>query len=351
MEHLDISVVVYVQANSIIGLGHCVRVRALVDSLPFEYRLALNTDDELAAHFFPDAELHSRSEILSVLAARCRSELVILITDCPNVPDEIWNFKHPKLIKVAIDDIGSAVLNCDILINCSGYPGYHRYPSMQNGISLLGLKYSPLRAEFGCAARFILRGKYLGVMAGSSQIASDWIRAVLDMDFSHLCSPGYIRVVMSPSAQHFAEIQRYGDEKGISVRRGLSTAEILDFFRECRLCVMTAGTSLYEAFCCKVPVVAYPIQQNMKKECAYYETEGLLVNVVDGMNEAALAGAIRNIWADSETLEGMSARARAQVDGQGLMRASRVITTVVQKCAGGTNKSMAMVSTHKEIYD
>lgn len=351
MAYSGISIVVYLQADSIIGLGHCVRVRALVDALPLEYRLVLVADGELAGSYFQGAERHSRNDILKVLAAECSASLVILIADCPDVPEEIWNFKHPRLIQVAIDDIGSPALHCDILLNCSGYPGYHRYPSMQNGISLLGLKYLPLRAEFGRVARFIQRGKYLGVVAGSSQAASDWIRAVLDMDFSQLCSPEDIRVVMSPSAQQFVEIQRLGAEKGISVRRGLSSAEMLDFFQECRLCVMTAGMSLYEAFCCGVPVIAYPIQPNMMPECAYYEAEGLLVNVVDGMNEATLVGAIQHVWADSEALERMSASARAQVDGQGLMRVSGVIAAVAQKCAGGENKAMAVESMRKEIYN
>ena len=344
-----IIVVVYFQADSIIGLGHCVRVRALVDSLPFKHHLVLAADGEWVAPYFQHTAHYPRSDILKILASTCRTNLVILIADHPNVPEKVWDFEHPKLIKVAIDDVGSAVLHSDIVVNCSGYPAYHRYPSMQNGISLLGLKYLPLRTEFGRTARFALQGKCLGVMAGSSQIASDWIRAVLDMDFSKICSPKDIRVVMSPSARQFAEIQQYGAAKGINVRRGLSSVEMVEFFRECRLCVMTAGMSLYEAFCCGVPVVAYPIQPNMKAECAYYEAEGLLVNVMEGMNETALVGAVRRAWADRQFLDDISARARLQVDGQGLARTAAVIATVAQKCAHGEEKAMAITTTRKEI--
>ena len=349
MVNPDISVVVYFQADDSIGLGHCVRVRALVDSLPFERRLVLAADGELAASYFRDAKRYPFSDILEILAEECRAALVILITDHPNVPEKILNFNHSRLIQVAIDDIGSAVLHSDILLNCSGYPGYHRYSSMQNGISLLGLKYLPLRIEFCQAARLASRGKCLGVMAGSSQIASDWVRVVLDMDLSQICSPKDVRVVMSPSTQQFAEIQQFGAAKGISVRRGLTSAEMVEFFQECRLCVMTAGMSLYEAFCCGVPVVAYPIHPDMKAECAYYEAEGLIVDVIDGMNEVALVDAVRRIWTDSESLESLSARARAQVDGQGIRRVSSVIAAVVRKCAGGEARAMAVASTRKEI--
>jgi spore coat polysaccharide biosynthesis predicted glycosyltransferase SpsG len=324
-----VTIVAYFQADSVIGLGHCVRVRALINALSFDIRLVVAADGVFVNDYFQDAEVRPHCDILKIIDDECRSGLVVLISDHPQAQENLGSFTHPDLIHVAIDDLGSDRLRSDVLVNCSGLPDYHRYPAMQGGVLLLGLEYLPISPVFSWRGESASKRGCLGIMVGSSQLATDWICRLLRMDFSTVCDPQSIRIVISPSTPGGVEIQQIGAARGIDVQSRLSPAEVAFFFQECRLCIMTAGMALYEAFSCGVPVIAFPIQKDMQPECAYYHSLGMLFNVTDGMSEPDLVGVTRRLWNDSLTLERMSALARERVDGRGLLRISSVISSAV----------------------
>lgn len=344
----DIAIISYLEVDHNVGLGHAVRLRTILDSLRWAYdHIIIGKGDWIRTVFPSGVICEFQSDLIKLIKKTTEEHrFTLVITDHPNVPVIMWEIEDKTLLKVAIDDVGSSRIRSDVVVNCSACTRYHVYPNLPEwAISLFGLRYLPLRSEFGnisAVTSHRRNGQSLGFVAGSSFAAEEWVYFILSLDFERDGWRG-ARLIVSPTLRNFDKVKKIGKEKGIEVKTDLTVREMVDFYSTLKVCVMTAGMALYEAFAAGVAVIAYPIQSDMIPETEYFEKRQMLINLGrDGNNSCVLTKVVDGLLKNDEKREMLRERLHGAVDGKGAERIGKILTEVVQDCLRGESKVAAV---------
>lgn len=353
----DIAVISYLEADYDVGLGHAIRLHSLLEHFPYPYDHEVIGKGDAIRDIFPESEVHGFQTDVGKLIKQTTEEhhLTLLITDHPNVPVVMWEIEDESLLKIAIDDIGSSRLRSDIVVNCSACPQYHVYPNLPEwAVSLFGLRYLPLRPEFGNISAAESRpknGQSLGFVTGSSFAAEEWVYFILSLDFER---DGWsrARLIVSPTLRSFDKARGIGKEKGIEVQTNLTAREMVNFYNTCKVCVMTAGMALYEAFAAGATVIAYPTQPDMIPEAEYLEKQQMLINLGrNGDDRGVLTAAVDDLLKDGDKRQTLKKKLRKMVDGKGAERIAKVLAGIVCDCLEGQTKIAAIQKCKRVLTD
>ncbi len=89
---------------------------------------------------------------------------------------------------------------------------------------------------------------------------------------------------------------------------------------------------MLEAFACGIPVIAWPVEDDMIDECAYYHEQGWVTNIgAEGGSPERIAMAIDEMLSRPERREAQAQAARAMVDGRGARRIAEAIERVASE--------------------
>ncbi len=351
-----IALVCYVTAGHQVGSGHLVRSRTLIESLLLPYRLYVFGKELIIKEAFPKATYYDTSCGFSNEVSKLLIEYttVILLIDSPTVPKEFWDIEHDRLLKITMDDYGGGHIRADIIVNGNadssfGYTNLHSWTLM-----LSGLKYLPIRPEFtnvGKDRAINPKGRKVGFIIGSGEEAKNWAEVLFKLDI-YENEWVDVKMVTASTMPNFKKIKQIGQANGISVITGLGVNEMVNFYFDSDVCVMTAGMCLYEALAAGTSTIAYPILSGMEKEVAYFEKRNVIVNLgKNGCNPKVITNAVNSLLDSPVERNEMYRKGRSLIDGKGVNRIAKVLMQFFSKIDRGLDKKEALKSIGKEILD
>lgn len=346
----DVALVCYLNADHRVGSGHLVRSRAMIEALSFPYRLYTFEKKLLVQEAFSQAIFINDTGGIAKKITQLLSDhaFVILWVDSPEVPAEIWEIEHDRLLKVAIDDCGGDRIQADIVVNANAAAS-HAYNGLQEWTLLLtGLKYLPIRPEFGNVGKgrdLNPTGRRVGFVIGGGDAAQKWTREILSLEIVNNKWHN-VRMITSRYMPDFEDVKRIGQAKGISVITGLNANEMASFYSSCDACVMSAGMCLYEALASGTPVVAYPILSGMETEVAYFEKRNVILNLgKKGGDPKTMTDTVNSLLDSPAKRNEFSRKGRSLVDGKGIFRVAQVLMRVHSMLVEGLDKKRVLIST------
>lgn len=322
-------------ANHEVGLGHAVRVGAVLAELKTPVRpIVAGRGDALATLFagaeqypLPDDDTDTHWAELAALRPHA------VLVDLPRAPARPWTeLRRFGVPLIVIDDEGS-VLDADLVINGTALGDHALYRELPAGArKLLGPEYCLLRPAFAAHRWCPAPDRSLSVVVGSGEIAHTWAfalagggladlgldRCTLTVGLSFPCAPGLRRL----AATH-----------GITVCQGRDAASLAAQFAGHAVSLVTGGMVAYEALATGAPVVAYPQVDNLVAEMRWFAERGCLTDLgPDGGRDLARVRAAVARLADNPTIAMAQARAgHAVVDGLGAPRAATAIDEMLGK--------------------
>jgi spore coat polysaccharide biosynthesis predicted glycosyltransferase SpsG len=341
-----VRVVAHCRADPRIGMGHAVRLGALLQHLPTAWELVCCVDRELAEPHFPQGATFLPADPAAVAGAvhegTDAGDLAVLVVDLPRNEPRYWRLGGERVLTVAIDDNGGFGMAADIVINQGDIAKHAQYPDLPaHSVVVSGLENVLLRRGFSASEAPARAG--VGFVAGSGESSRRWIAAIV----RDLAGEGFgpVRVVVSETLADAADLAAIGRARSIEVASGLSAAQMRDFYRRCELCVMTGGSAIFEAMATGTPVLCHPILDDMLEPTRRLAAMGALVALSRAeAGPGAIERIIVELLADKRRLEEIGARAASRVDGRGCERVAALLERVAGRWAAGQAKTAALAT-------
>jgi len=347
-------IVCYLPADQQVGSGHLVRSKSIIEAFSFPHQIYRSGNGDLLKETFPDGiELKDPDEFAaSITRLISIHSLVILWVDAPEIPKQIREIEHERLLKIIVDDYGGFRVRADVIVNGNAgtSSGYNGLPDW--ALILEGLKYMPIRPEFSRAGNKKdndRNGRRVGFVVGSGDEAAEWGNLLLSLNIGEN-KWSTASMVVPRTLPEFEDFLKRGNAVGITPVTGLDGNEMAAFYSSCDVCVMTAGMCLYEALAVGTPIVAYPVLPGMEKEAAYFESNNAILNLgKKGGDIKAISDAVNCLLDSSSRRTEMCRQGRRLFDGKGAFRISRMLLKVHAGIVGGGDKGNVLASVKKEI--
>lgn len=321
-----------VDANGRVGMGHAVRLAALVDMLRPGCELHVAGSDATLRAAFPQLPLHPLDSedfagLREVLDA-VKPQLVIV--DLPPTLPRPWQIirEWGRVAVAALDDEGGA-LDADLVINGTVLEQYHHYQCPAATRILCGTEYTLIRPAF---ARHPWRGAQNGIaiVIGSGERAEAWA-LMLASGAVDMSSWGEVTMVVGGSFKPHAELAAACQDAGIALRQGLSGEALAELLSCSAIALITGGMVVYEALATGTPAVVFPQVPNLIPEAAWFAAHGAIVDLKydGGMDAAAVERAVGELLENPSAARTMSEKQRAIVDGRGMERAAAAIDSLL----------------------
>ena len=243
---------------------------------------------------------------------------------------------------VYIDDVHEGIYPVDMLINYSGYYDRFDYISDYKDMHghadeptklLLGLKYAPLREQFGVSAGDRdNNGQVFKVLlaAGGGDI-HNMLPSVLKAAVENglLDNGTEIHVVVGDYAGSAEETLGFASlYEGIIVHRSVS--DMASLMGSCDLAVVAAGTMLTECAAVKLPAVFYQVADNQRYGTEYWSASDRMIYAGDVTKDkdgviADILKYVRALEDDRDRLNKISDRIGKITDGRGAERIAEEI--------------------------
>ncbi len=166
-------------ANHQIGLGHAVRTSEILGLLPSCYDLVVAGDGPQLRKFFPQAKIIpvGEEDVAQVRDIASRFGAELFLCDHPRAPTVLWDAVRyrPDLPCVAIDDKGGRI-KADLIINGTVLAKLQRYKGVPDGGQVLtGPAYTLIRPAFAENPwRPSTDRRAVTIVVGSGHRAAEW---------------------------------------------------------------------------------------------------------------------------------------------------------------------------------
>lgn len=318
-------IIARVDANEHVGIGHAVRVRAIVDTLDIHAQLMIvGRGDELIP-IFPNAEIHKPTETPSIQIAATATKIgtKLILCDHPDLEPDLRDDleKHTNVPVIIIDDFGgnhraSGIINGTVL------PNYHQYPNLHDdALRMCGGNYALLRPSFGRTSRPVAHSRTIGIVVGTGKRAAAWVDFLVSgaIDFSQLGSVGIVVGWTYPEPDM---LKAKCVAHGISFAKGLSEEDLVEFLASSQVALVTGGMIVYESLAVGTPTIIFPNLKNLVAEAEWFSAHDCAINLGKdgGFDAPYLRHVIASILTDSDTRERMAKAGREVIDGHGVAR-------------------------------
>ncbi len=320
---------VRVDADHEVGLGHAVRVGALLAALEMPLDLVVVGRGTALSALFP----HARHVLLSddgdepgwAGALAIRPEAVLV--DLPRWVRRPWaRLRAAGLPIAAIDDEGG-VFDADLVINGAVLEECHRYQGLPPGALLrLGPAYTLLRPEFSLRHWRPTGDRSLSIVIGSGGRARPWAEALAGGGLDDLAL-SRITLTVGLACPEVPALRRLAGAHGIAVHQGVGPDALACQFAGHAVSLMTGGMVVPEALATGAPVVAYPQVDNLVPEMRWFAAHGALTDLgpEGGQSLPQVRVAVARLLDDPAAAARQSEAARSIIDGLGAARAARAI--------------------------
>lgn len=342
--------------NSNIGLGHVMRCLSIASAFKEagEDCLFVNTGDELVDMIsgfgyyclsLDNQYSHMDDEIERIKQIISSKNVNILFVDSYYVTEkylrDIWQFcVCSHTILVYIDDILAFPYPCDILLNYNIYANIQEYKKLyENSVApffLLGMQYTPLRAEFkGFEEREVKKeAKDIFVSTGgadSEHIGLEIVKSVI----AHPKWSSYrihIVVGMMNSDREVIE-SLLAQQDNIYIYTNIK--RMSELMRFCDVAISAAGSTLYELCSTQTPTITYVLADNQIRGAEEFERSGLFhfAGDVRKIGPSALAdkliGEAISLCDDFHRRKHMVQKMKIIIDGKGAANVVNAIRSLM----------------------
>jgi spore coat polysaccharide biosynthesis predicted glycosyltransferase SpsG len=325
-------ILICLDADHEIGLGHAVRTSAVLAALGRPVRVAVAGEGAQLKTFFPGAQRFAANDAAGAVTAFAPD----LVLADPARADAAWwsalDAAAGTIPMAAIDDFGGDVI-ADLVINGTVLEQYHRYPCLRAGARVLaGAGYALLRAEFGEQRWREPAAPQVTIVVGSGDAARDW---ALWLVSGQLAMEGWgrVRMIVGAAFPDKPLLERACRERGVVLEHGLTATQMAQALAGSTLALTTGGMVVYEAVAVGVPLVVFPQMANMIPEIAWLARAGCVTDLgADGGHDATRVGnALAHLLASRDERSAMSAAQRAVTDGRGVHTAAQAINALLDR--------------------
>ncbi len=302
------------------GLGHAVRVSSILEAMGERPDVVIAGAGDPLAAYFPGAEIVPPAQDLGALAARHKSDGILV--DLPayhGVDLPSTSQGSPPLI--LIDDWGGT-MRADLIVCGSLRSTPADYPAMTDPARILtGPSHCLVRSAFSRTPWRGSAAKGVAVVAGSGPRAQEWLRLLTG---PHIDRGGWgaMTVVVGAAFPGLDVLAAQCERIGAALRVGLDADALAATMADARLALVTGGMTVYECMAVGVPTVVFPQLTNLVEEAAWFSERGCIENLGfdGGLEPAAVAAAAARLLTDHALAKHMSERARGLIDGRGALR-------------------------------
>lgn len=334
---------VRVDANSSLGLGHVQRCLALASALRrlgAAPHFLMNTPqaihDRVRAAGFPSDPLETDEawdagdrERTTALAESRGCRLVVVDSDHEG-EDYLWQLRCAGFFVVAIEDLVPHPFPCQVVVNGDAHAEQLPYRSSSGDtLFLLGLRYTILRDELWdvlprptpAAVRNVL------VILGGADPFN--LMPEILAALAQVPGPFCITAVVGPFYRNLKEVASAAEGANHRIRLVHSPRSVRSLMLEADLAVCAGGQTLYELARVGCPTVAVRVAANQDGTLQDLAERGI-VRFVGRAEErgvvSMIADAVASLLHDRGTRGAMAAAGRQLVDGRGALRvAERVL--------------------------
>lgn len=327
-------VLVRLDDNPVIGRGHVVRTSALLALLKDASEVVVAGDSSSLSGWFPGAILEkvAANDFASIGMLAAEHQPDLFLCDHPNAPAHIYDVVREgcDVPCVAIDDKGGHV-GADLIVNGTVIEELQRYEDLRPNAQLLaGPAYTLVRDEFRRNPWKPPQKRVLTIIVGSGQRAADWAMVLASGGAEF--SVDQVIMIVSGSFPAFAELQPRCAERSITLRHGLTAAEMAAALAETTVALTTGGMIVYECVAAGVPAVVFPQEENLVEECAWLHEHGCVVSLGrEGTSRGLVESACRGVLTNNAKQRALSEASRATIDGRGMLRVVQAIGQLVRR--------------------
>ena len=328
-----VRILIRVDANHDVGLGHIVRISELLRHIqtPLDIHIC-GVGDQLKLFINEDITLHQLEKrdgeskrTLDFLKLAEKIKADILLIDHPDQNGERWQkYAQCPIPVIAIDDYGGDV-QADMIINGTILSDYHKYPLITEKTAIhIGGKYALLNPVFRANIWESLTENNLLIVIGGGDRARKWAFALTgeESPFSHL-KFDKITMVIGGSFSNTDKLMNSCDQLDIELCQNIQQEKLAKLFAGSSMSLLTGGMVVYEALASGCPAIIFPQEENLIKEASWFAEHNSLLNTGydAGMDMDKVGKMISLLYSDDRLKYSISSNARMIVDGKGIIRA------------------------------
>lgn len=336
-----VRILLRIDANHDVGMGHAVRASLLLSLIRTPYKLFIIGQGAWLRYFFPGARLFAsgteEESALAALISRCGVD--VLMFDHPRSGALDWGYirDYLKLPSIVIDDWGGRHM-ADLIINGTVVPVYHSYPAVPVSSEILvGPQYALVHHSFGQMKwqKKEHGPKQVTIVIGSGDRAKEWAFRLLsgDIDFQQW---GNVRLVVGHAFPEVKAVQSKAANARVLVFRGIPSEDLSLLLASSDAVLCTGGGIVYESLAVGVPTVVFPQIDNLISEAEWFAERGCVINLgyEKGMSMSRVEEAVVCILRNPRMAVDMSGMALKIIDGKGMFRTAAAIDRLFSRRYG-----------------
>jgi len=335
-------IVVRVDADQRVGLGHAVRSAALLDALRFRPALTVVGEGEVLASCFPTSRrvCGGDAALRQVLLERSPQLVLIDLPDCAAALRCARAVTQAPL--AAIDDFGGD-LPADLIINGTPTPAQHQYRSQgyRRGCVMTGAGYALLRPCFAAAASTPHgEGPAVALVVGSGSRAERWVYDLLESPAVRRW--GSVELVVGKAFPK-GDLEQTCVRADVALHRGLSGESLASLLASARVALVTGGMIVYECLAVRTPTVVFPHVAGTVGEARWLSERDALVDLGPeaGANPTVVGDVVSALLKAPGRARRLAETGHVYVDGLGAQRAARALACCVASRYGHIGEAVS----------
>ncbi len=321
-------ILVRLDANSHIGLGHAVRTANLLKQLPY-FDLWISGNGDAIQNFFPTAQILEEINTIENLNKKV-DEIDVhgLIIDHPGMASEVQKLREISSKPVVlIDDYGN-IPSGNLVINGTILPEYHQYDIVDSGDRILtGGRYALIHPAFEQKSDTSLRSKNcLLIVIGSGDHSYKWLDFLLE-------TKPFIKwqniIIVTGSAHPYpVKVTEACNRLGLQHCHAISSLELSQYAHKSTAALTTGGMIVYEALAAGLPLISFPQIDNLINELKFFSDQGALINLGTeyGFDDQYIYLCLERLRNDISERTRLQSAGPSLVDGSGINRGASAIS-------------------------
>lgn len=262
-----------------------------------------------------------------------KQKIDVILVDSYNVSNEYFQAlrQYTKCL-VYLDDIASFSYDVDVVLNynfSAFHMGYEK--KLKNQITMLGVKYCPLRKEFLQMQQHVTKAEVedIFITTGAADPKNMMCKFIL-LCLKHLpqCR---LHVIVGKAFIYQSEIKKIQRENS-NIILYENPKKMSEIMLKCDVAVTAGGSTMYELAACGIPMIAFIYAENQRPAVELLEKEGYIVNLEEYSSvEKNFLKKSKKLFENSKIRENMTKNLQQLVDGQGAERVVREVENILKK--------------------
>lgn len=320
-------ILVRVDANSEIGLGHAVRISNLLEQMP-SLDLWVSGRGIVLQDFFPTAQILNEPRTIEDLHRQADSiNANGLLIDHPDTAQQVAQLRAMSERPIALIDDYGRIASGHLVINGTILHEYHRYHRLNPADRILaGGPYTLIHPAFRHVKSVETRSSdHLLIVIGSGNESVRWLDFLLDskpfMNWPH------VTVITGRAHPYPKKIENVCSRVHLQHCHALPSSELANYGHSATAALITGGMIVYEFLAAGLPSVVFPQLDNLEKEMSFFSMHNAVINLgpEQGFNARYIHSCLERLRTDPLERACLRTAGQALVDGAGIQRCAEAL--------------------------